>query len=270
MGAPSCRNQTGRFNRFILGLCLIGLTHTALAQTAAAKGCSTSEAFETDRPDATNSPLAVPRGSFQAEDGVTWTGEDRSDVLDAAETMLRIGVADCTELAIELPTYFYATHGQASSGFSDVSLAVKRQLPDFHGFVTAAIGGLAFPSGTNGISDRGYDPYIQGSWSRDIGFDLSLAGMYTLTWLTSRSASNPSFQSTFEAKRDFTSSVSSFVEYVGDYPNHLRPQQTVDAGANWQIADRQGVDAIFGFGLNGAAPNHFFGFGYSFRLDGLF
>jgi Putative MetA-pathway of phenol degradation len=268
MGAPSCRNQTCRF---VLCLWLIAATLTAIARPAgAAEGCTISDAFETDRPDATNSPLAVPRGSFQAEDGVTWTAEGRSDVLDGAETMLRIGVANCTELVIQLPIYFYATHGQASSGFSDVAVSVKRQLPDLYGFVTAAIGGLAFPSGTNEISNGGYDPYIQGSWSREIGGGWGLAGMFTLTWLTSQSASNPTFQSTFEINRDLTPSAASFVEYVGNYPSHLRAEQTIDTGATWQIADRHGVDAIIGFGLNSAAPDHFFGFGYSFRLDGLF
>lgn len=89
---------------------------------------------------------------------------------------------------------------------------------------------------------------------------------------SSRSPSEPrtpAFQSTFEVERDLTPSATSFVEYVGDYPNHLRPEQVIDAGATWEIAERQG-DAHFGFGLNNASPDHFFGFGYSFRLDGLF
>ena len=46
--------------------------------------------------------------------------------------------------------------------------------------------------------------------------------------------------------------------------------QVIDAGATWHFRERQGVDVHFGFGLNSAAPNHFFGIGYSFRLDGLF
>jgi hypothetical protein len=201
---------------------------------------------------------------------VTWTAEGRSDVLDGAETLLRVGVANCTELDIQLPTYFYSMNGQASSGFDDVVVSFKRQLPDFYGFVTAAAGGLAFPSGSNDVSDRGYDPYIQGSWSRDIGGGWGAAGMFTLAWLTSGSATNRTFQSTFEVQRDLTPSAGSFLEYVGDYPDHLRPAQAIDAGATWQVAVRQQVDVHFGFGLNSASPDHFFGFGYSFRLNGLF
>jgi hypothetical protein len=173
-------------------------------------------------------------------------------------------------LDIQLPTYFYSMNGQASSGFNDVVVSFKRQLPDFDGFVTAAAGGVGFPTGSNEVSDRGYDPYIQGSWSRKIGGGWSVAGMLTVAWLTSGSAGNPTVQSTFEVQRELTASAGSFLEYVGDYPNHLRPAQVIDAGAAWRIAERQGVDVHFGCGLNSASPDHFFGFGYSFRLDGLF
>ena len=114
-------------------------------------------------------------------------------------------------------------NGEASSGFSDVAVAFKRQLPDLFGFVTAAAAGLIFPSGSAAVSDGGYDPYIQGSWSRDIVDGWSAAGMFTLTWLTSHSASNPTFQSTFEIGRDLTPSATSFVEYIGDYPTICAP-----------------------------------------------
>jgi outer membrane putative beta-barrel porin/alpha-amylase len=176
--------------RFIFSRWLLAVIQTTAARPSAAAGCSVSDVFETDRPDVTNSPLAVPRGSLQAEDGVTLTGEQRSDVLDGAETMLRVGAADCTELALQLPSYFFAMNGEASSGFSDVAVAFKRQLPDLYGFVTAAAAGLILPGGSTAVSDGGYDPYIQGSWSRDIADGWSAAGMFTLTWLQSNLSIN--------------------------------------------------------------------------------
>jgi hypothetical protein len=39
---------------------------------------------------------------------------------------------------------------------------------------------------------------------------------------------NPTFESTFEVARELTSSIDSFVEYVGDYPNHVQPTQVID------------------------------------------
>jgi hypothetical protein len=60
-----------------------------------------------------------------------------------------------------------------------------------------------------------------------------------------------------------------FVEYVGDYPKHARPNQILDGGS-WRVTRLQQLDFHVGFGLNSSSPDHFFGIGYAFRLDGMF
>jgi hypothetical protein len=260
-----------RKHRFLLYLSLLLIILMGTVTQSAARGCPTSaDDIGTDRPDVTNSPLTVPRGSFQVESGVTWTTENGSHMLDATETLLRLGLANCTELAISVPTYFFAVNGPALSGFNDVVLSFKRQLPAVYEFDLAAFAGLEFPSGNHDLSRRGYDPYLQGSWSRDLPGGWGVAGMFTIFWFTSQSSENPTFEPTFEVTRNLFPSVDSFVEYVGDYPGHSRPTQVLDAGATWLIARRQQLDVHFGFGLNSSSPDHFFGVGYSFRLDGLF
>ena len=118
--------------RFILLLSLLLFAWAANVRPSAAQGCPTdAHVIDTDRPDETNSPLVVPVGSFQVEDGVAWTAEDRSNVFDAAETRLRLGIAECLELVLDTPTYFYAIDGHAPSGFNDVVLSFKWQLPRF-------------------------------------------------------------------------------------------------------------------------------------------
>ena len=111
----------------------------------------------------------VPYGSLQAESGVNWAVDQRSDVIDGSETRLRLGVAHCTELFLDVPDYFYALNGRAPSGFSDLVLSVKRQLTflpaNLDLFVTA---GLSFPTGGKDVSSHGWDPYFQVPWSRDI------------------------------------------------------------------------------------------------------
>jgi hypothetical protein len=81
----------------------------------AADGCpsSTSE-ISTDRPDTTNSSRVVPYGSLQVENGVDWTVRQRSDVISGTETRVRLGVAQCTEVLADVPTYFYSLNGHAS------------------------------------------------------------------------------------------------------------------------------------------------------------
>ena len=190
--------------------------------------------------------------------------------LSGSETRLRLGVAQCTEVLADVPTYFYSLNGRASSGFSDFVVSIKRELPVPFGFHLSATGGLGFPTGASKISSHGYDPYIQFPWSRRLSDDWSLQGMFTVTWFTSQHTNNPTFEPTLSLERDLGPTHDLFVEYVGDYPNHARPAQILDGGGSWRLTRLQQLDFHAGFGLNSSSPDHFFGIGYSFRLDGLF
>jgi hypothetical protein len=92
--------------------------------------------------------------------------------------------------------------------------------------------------------------------------------MFTLTWFPSESARNPTFEPTMSMEKEFGSSADAFVEYVGDY-DHQRPSQVLDTGAAWRFTKAQQLDFHAGFGLNASSVDHYFGIGYSFRLDGL-
>jgi Putative MetA-pathway of phenol degradation len=241
------------------------------ASVALADGCPTSASqISTDRPDVTNSSRVVPYGSLQAENGVDWTVRQGSDVISGTETRLRIGIAQCTEVLADVPTYFYSLNGRASSGFSDLVVSLKRELPIPYGFHLSVTGGLGFPTGTSRVSSHGYDPYIQFPWSRRLNEDWSLHGMFTITWFTSEHINNPTFEPTLSLERDFGPTHDLFVEYVGDYPNHARPAQVIDGGGSWQVTRLQQLDFHVGFGLNSSSPDHFFGIGYSLRFDGMF
>jgi hypothetical protein len=237
----------------------------------AADDCPTSASeISTDRPDVTNSSRVVPYGSLHAENGVDWTVRQGSDIVSGTETRLRLGIAHCTEVLADVPTYFYSLNGRASSGFSDLVVSVKRELPVPFGFHLSATGGLGFPTGASKISNHGYDPYVQFPWSRRLTDDWSLHGMFTVTWFTSQHAINPTFEPTLSLERDLGPTRDLFVEYVGDYPTHARPSQILDGGGSWRVTRLQQIDFHVGFGLNSSSPDQFFGVGYSFRLDGLF
>ena len=234
-------------------------------------GCpaGTSE-ISTDRPDVTNSSQVVPYGSLQVENGVDWTSRQGSNVVSGTGTRVRLGVAQCTEVLADVPAYFYSLNGRASSGFSDFVVSVKRELPVPFGFHLSATSGLGIPTGASKISSHGYDPYIQFPWSRPISDNWSLHGMFTVTWFTSQHINNPTFEPTLSLEREFGPTHDLFVEYVGDYPNHARPSQVLDAGGSWRVTSLEQLDFHVGFGLNSSSPDHFLGIGYSFRLDELF
>jgi hypothetical protein len=109
----------------------------------------------TASPDTTNSSRVVPYGRLQAENGVDWTVRQGSNVVSGTETRLLLGVARCTEVLADVPMCFYSLNGRASSGFSDLVVSIKRELPVPFGF----------------HSSHGYDPYIQFPWSRRLSDD---------------------------------------------------------------------------------------------------
>jgi len=265
--APLTINRIAAVGGVLLAAMLMAESRLAFA----ADGCPTSSSeISTDRPDVTNSSRVVPYGSLQVENGVDWTVRQGSDVVSGSETRVRLGVARCTEVLADVPTYFYSLNGRASSGFSDLVVSIKRELPVPFGFHLSATGGLGFPTGSNKTSSHGYDPYIQFPWSRRLNDDWSLHGMFTVTWFTSQHAINPTFEPTLSLEREFGPTRDLFVEYVGDYPEHARPSQVLDGGGSWRVTRLQQIDFHAGFGLNSSSPDHFFGIGYSFRLDELF
>jgi Putative MetA-pathway of phenol degradation len=240
--------------------------HTAIA----ADTCPTiADEIATDRPDVTNSSLVVPSGSLQFENGIDWTVRHGSNAIDGTNTRVRLGVADCTEFLADISNYFGSVNGGQPSGFSNVVISVKRQLSVPFGFNLSATAGLGFPSGSRSISGPGYQPYIQLPWSRNIGQGWAVEGMFTLTWFPSDSARNPTFEPTLSVQREFGPSVDVFSEYVGDY-DHRRPAQLLDGGDAWRFTDTQQLDFHAGVGLNSSTVDHYFGIGYSFRLDRLF
>jgi Putative MetA-pathway of phenol degradation len=228
-----------------------------------------ADEIATDRPDVTNSSLVVPFGSLQAENGVDWIVRQGSNSIDATNTGLRAGIAHCTEFLIDIPNYSGSLNGSEPSGFSDVVLSFKRQLPVPFGFDLSATGGLGFPSGSSKVSGPGYQPYIQFPWSRETAHGSSVEGLFTLTWYPSDSHRNPALEPTFPLESEFGSSADMFVEYVGDY-EHERPGQLTDGDGAWRFTKTQQLDFHVSFGLNSSSVDHYFGIGYSIRLDSLF
>src|SRR6516225_6172555 len=151
------------------------------ASTAAADGCPTSEdEIATDRPDVTNSSLVVPAGSLQGENGVNLSGRDSATLLDATNTRLRLGVAHCLEVLVDVPTDFAVLSGEGHSGWTNVAPAIKWQISPLPGKIDlSAVVGAGFPTGTRNIAGAGVQPYLQFPWSWKLGHEWELAGMVT-------------------------------------------------------------------------------------------
>jgi Putative MetA-pathway of phenol degradation len=239
---------------------------------AAADACpQPGSEIATDRPDVTNSSLMVPRGSFQQENGVNIAGRDGGQVVDGTNTRLRLGIAECLEVLVDVPAYFDALSGRADSGFTNVTPAIKWQISPLPGKIDlSAVFGAGLPTGTKAVVGPGVQPYVQFPWSWELGGGWGLSGMLTNFIVPADPVNKLTTQTTFVIEREIGKQAFLFVEYVGDYHVHGGPSYLFNSGGGYRITNTQQVDFHIGIGLNDNAPSYIFGIGYSFRFDRLF
>ena len=243
---------------------------TCVESFAAAAECTQPDApIETDRPDVTNSPIVVPAGSLQSENGIDTSRDHGADILNGTNSRWRLGIAPCLEVLVDVPNYVATLRGVGPSGFGDVAPAVKWQISPLPGkFDLSLTVGAALPTGATGVAGPGVQPYVQVPWSIDLGADWALNGMETGFFAPS-SDRKFIYQSTLVIEKDITKRLFAFVEYVGNFPSDGGDNQFINSGAGYLIDDRQQIDFHVGFGLDRNAPSYFFGLGYSFRIDGV-
>jgi hypothetical protein len=255
-----------------LQICLLLALAIFGAVDAQADACPTAkDAIATDRPDVTNSSLVVPVGSLQSENGVNFSARNGGRIVDGTNTRWRLGIAPCLELLMDMPTYFATVRGPGSSGFSDVSPAVKWQVSPIPGKIDlSVVFGVALPTGLADIAGRGAQPYLQMPWSWELHDGWGVSGMLTEFFRPSDLTSKRITETTFVIEKKVTEKTSLFLEYVGDYPENTSPSQLLNSGGIYRLSPTQQVDYHVAFGLNHNAPSYIVGVGYSFRFDGLF
>ena len=187
----------------------------ALSATSAADGCpKAANEIATDRPDVTNSSIVVPVGSLQSENGVNMSAREGSRIFDGTNSRLRLGVAPCVEVLVDLPTYFAAVGGRASSGFSDVAPAVKWQISPLPGKVDlSAVVGASLPTGDVNIAGPGVQPYLQFPWSWELSGGWSVSGMITTFFPPAEPTNKLITQSNFVLERKVATNAALFIEY---------------------------------------------------------
>jgi hypothetical protein len=242
------------------------------APPAFADGCpQPSNPIDTDRPDITNSSHVVPVGSLQFENGINVTTPDRSLVVDGTNTRVRLGIAPCFEVLVDLPTYFATLSGPASSGFTDLAPAVKWQISPVPGKIDlSAVIGMGLPTGTTRLVGPGPQPYVQFPWSWEVSELWAFNGMFTAFFHPSDPVVREVSQSTFVVERKFGDKASVFLEWIGEFPTDAPASHLLNSGALYRISKNEQLDFHIGAGLNAQAPSFIFGIGYSYRFDKLF
>lgn len=243
---------------------LLGMALPSQALTA-------EDPIDTNRPSFMDSPLVVPQGSLQAENGTLFQGfQHKVWQYDVPETEVRVGLLKNTELQLFVPAdYLRHVPGLTKSYTSDLTeVGIKSHWESKSSkYNIAFIGAVTPPTGSKVISGSGVEGTFRIPWTVAINNNWSIMGMQSLLILNH--AKNVQWQPDFMLGRNIGSKTSVFIEYGGFYTTKTLPQSIIHFGAVYKVTPRQQVDVHFGFGMNQAAPSAFVGTGYSVRLDWL-
>jgi Putative MetA-pathway of phenol degradation len=265
--------ETFRHVRFLLAarFFFAALAVISLGPSAArAQTVDPQPVISTDRPSVANSSIVVPKGYFQVENGMLITRTQGDTILDLPETSLRFGLLERTELRFSVPDYFQTLSGGSLAGLGDIAVGVKQQLgPTRDNFNFAAIIFLSLPTGAKAISSHGYDPGLQLPWSRALSTNWTASGQAAFYWPTLGDRRNFTTEVTFVLDRQLTRPWDVFVEYAGDFPDHTGSRQILHFGSSYKLSARQQLDFQVAAGLSSAAPDAYFGVGYSFLLHAV-
>jgi Putative MetA-pathway of phenol degradation len=255
----------------------------ALTLHAPAVAMEQSEDIDTNRPSFMDSPLVLPKGSAQFENGTEFNGfRGRKWVFDGPETEVRVGIGKRVELQAFTPnTNLLGSAHAFQSRVSDLTevgvkvqlgplLADRKSVPVWmRNYNLSVILAVSPPTGSPRVSTTGAGTggIVRLPWSRSIGKNWSIGGMQSL--LLINHGQDLQYQPDVLVGRNIGARASIFAEYGGFFTQGTAPQNMIHFGGVKKLTQHQQIDMHFGFGMNRAAPIAFVGIGYSFRLDHL-
>lgn len=256
-----------------LTLCLILSTLIVTFCGHRALALDKTEDIDTNRPSFMFSPLVVPRGSVQIENGGLYQHfQHGTSYFDASETQVRVGLTKRAEFQMFVP-YYVGTHqahtDNTQSGVTGLNeVGIKYQIGPLKKFQLSVIPSVNIPTGNQDVYfGKGVQGLLRAPWSYPLTPKLSIMGMQSILLLNS--GRSVEYQPDFMLSRTVGSKASVFAEYVGFFTQQLSASQIAHFGAVYKVKPHHQVDMHFGFGLDKTAPAAFIGTGYSYRFDKL-
>ncbi|MBS2010074.1 MAG: transporter [Cyanobacteria bacterium SZAS TMP-1] len=238
--------------------------------SGAAVAIDTTAAIETNRPSFMASPLVVPRGSLQLENGTLFSGLRHGQwSYDLPKTEVRIGALKNTELQMFVPDFFLMRDNNSTAGrVSNLSeIGIKQHIAVAPKLDMAVIVAVSAPTGSPQINGPGTIPALRAPYIYALNSKWGLGGMQSL--LIRDQWRNVEWQPDVLLCRSIGSRSGAFIEYGGSFAQNHNPINLIHFGGVYKISHCQQLDCQFGFGLNESAPSAFVGAGYSVRFDQL-
>lgn len=227
----------------------------------------------TDRPDQSNTPLLIPKGSLQIETGFLYE-EVTSEEIDQANiafnnTLIKYGVNEYFELRFSagfLGTRQYVSDGVTTNGFSPMGLGVKIKLADESGFwpQAALVSHIYLKTGSEEYTPQYTPTDICFSFSHTLSDRISLG--YNVGGLWGGETPEATFFYTLSLGFSVSGKLGIFAESYAYFPEMHEASHRVDGGVTFKITPVVQFDMSGGIGLSNNAPDYFLSTGLSVRL----
>lgn len=228
----------------------------------------TIEPIQADRPDQTETPAIVPKGMFQLETGFTFQKNDAFSKTHTLPTALwKYGVNKNFELRLITEFLSEKKGSEKQDGLSIIYVGFKVKLAEEKGIVpkTSFIAHIGLP---NAASTRYktdfYAPEFRFVMQHTLSKKMSLSYNLGAEW--DGFTAEPTFLYTLTTGYSITDKFGSYIELFGFAPQVSKANHNFDAGFTYLINNNFMLDLSSGIGITKNAPNHYFAFGFSFRI----
>ena len=223
----------------------------------------------TDRPDFTESPVAVTR--LQLEGGYTLSRGDGAAEHALGELLVRVPVAPRLELRLGLNSHLWtrAADGEWVSGFQDASIGAKLALTEFEPVRPAAalLVGTTLPTGAAPFGEDGFQPEAKLALAWPLSARAGLSSNLNYAYASEGGERYHRFAGSLSLGYALTERLGSYVELFGFAPEAPGSSSVAYAngGFTFGLAEDLQLDLRAGLELASGAPAHFVGVGVAWR-----
>ena len=228
----------------------------------------TSEPIQADRPDQTETPAIVPKGMFQVETGFTFQKNDEFSKTNTLPTVLwKYGVNENFELRLITEFLSEKINDEKQDGLSPIYIGFKVKLSKEKGILpkTSFIAHISLPSAASTkYKNEFYAPEFRFVMQHTLSDKMSLSYNLGAEW--DGFSAEPTFLYTLTSGYSITNKFGTYIELFGFAPQKDKANHNFDAGITYLINNNFMLDLSLGIGITKNAPDHYFAFGFSFRI----
>ncbi|MEJ6791629.1 MAG: transporter [Lacinutrix sp.] len=229
----------------------------------------------TDRPDATESPTAIPKGFLQFETGAFYESFEENNIKTEDFTyntmLVRYGLLDNFELRLgynftDSKTKFNGTEITSATSFSPLLLGFKTTIVEENGVIPEIgfLGHLNLPFLVNNdIRPENTGVDFRFSFAHTLNENSSLS--YNLGAAWENDSSEAAYIYSLAYGHSLTNKLGAYIEVYGDAPENKKANHLWDVGFTYLVSNNFQLDATVGSSIT-KGQDILISAGFSFRI----